>query len=404
MNVLVINCGSSSIKYAVYEMPRKRLLAKGTVDRIGQEGSVHTFEREGREQSQEVEAADHRQGVHLILDSALNDGSGRALDHLRIDAVGHRVVHGGHMEDEAVLIDEDVIGRIETFSSMAPLHNPPILAVIRAAMEVLSDVPHAACFDTAFHHTIPEIAYTYALPLEFYRQHEVRRYGFHGISCHSVSEGAAEMLGRPVDELNAVICHLGSGCSITAICHGRSIDTSMGMTPMEGLVMGTRAGDIDPGILFYLTGRGIDARELEATMNHKSGLLGLSGVSPDMRDILDAAHEGDNRARLAVDVFCYHLKKYIGAYIAIVGAIQAIIFTGGIGENSVEVRQKACADMRHLGIEIDARKNETAVHRDVDIAAEGSRIRVLVIAADEELMIAEDTFRLAITRTGAAVV
>ena len=394
MKVLVINCGSSSVKYGLYVMPGNELLGGGIVDRIARKPSELRYDYGSGKQSCEVDVEGHSGAVRLILRDVLDTSHGLVSEEGRIDAVGHRVVHGGDIENEAALIDADILGRIERFAPMAPLHDPPSLEAIQAAMEVLHDIPHVACFDTAFHCTIPEVAYIYGLPLSYYREYGVRRYGFHGISCRFVAGRAANMLGRPAGELNAIICHLGNGCSITAVQNGRSADTSMGMTPLEGLVMGTRAGDIDPGILFYLAEKGIDLAELKRVVNRRSGLLGLSGVSSDMRDILGAAQQGSPTARLAVAVFCYHLRKYIGAYMAIIRDLHALIFTGGIGENAAEIRRQTCADLRHMGIAIDPEKNERVTGAGGNIAADESRIRVLVVPTDEELAIAGSTYQL----------
>jgi acetate kinase len=402
MNLLVINCGSSSIKYGAYDVPRGGLLGKGVVDRVGHGPSTFKHEYAGKERTQRVEAQDHGQAVRLILDAILDTGGGLIPGGQPIQAVGHRVVHGGNMEEEAALIDSDLLTRIDEFSAMAPLHNPPSLMAIEQAMSILGWVPHVACFDTAFHRTIPEVAYTYALPWDLCRQHAVRRYGFHGISFRFVCLRAADMLHRPVEELNAIVCHLGSGCSMAAIRRGQSVDTSMGMTPLEGLVMGTRAGDMDPGVLFYLMDKGIDAWDLETIMNEQSGLLGVSGISDDMRDLCRSARQGDARANLAIQAFCYHLKKYIGAYMAVVGELHAIVFTGGIGENAAEVRRDTCKDLQHLGIEIDPGKNDSAVGQPGDIAVDGNPIRVLVVPTNEELAIATATYNLVSARSGAA--
>jgi len=400
MNVLVINCGSSSIKYGVYKMPSRQLAGKGIVDRIGQKPSWLKYEHGDKKETREVEIEDHRRAVHLILDSILDEKGGLIAGDETIGAVGHRVVHGGTIESEAAFIDDEIMGVIQKFAPMAPLHNPPDLMAMQAVTERMSDVPQVACYDTAFHHTIPEAAYLYGLPLRFYEEYGVRRYGFHGISHHYVTARAAEILARPVVEMNAITCHLGNGCSITAIHHGRSVDTSMGLTPLEGLLMGTRTGDIDPGALFHLIDKGVEVEDLRTIVNNESGLLGLSGVSRDMRDILRAASDGDERAAMALEVFCYRLRKYIGAYAAVVGELQALVFTGGIGENAPEVRWKTCADMRHLGIEIDAGRNEAAVGREEDISAGESRAKVLVIPTNEELAIAANAYRLLTSRSG----
>ena len=402
MNVLVINCGSSSIKYAVYEMPQAKLLGGGIVDRIGQGPSTLQCEHGGRRQTQRIEANDHSQAVRLILDGIAGDQHKLVPAGGKIDVVGHRVVHGGSIKSEIVFIDDGILGAVAEFAPMAPLHNPPTLAAIRTAMDVMPDIPHVACFDTAFHHTIPDVAYIYGLPARFYGKYGVRRYGFHGISHRFVYARAAHMLGCSPEGFTAVTCHLGNGCSVAAIRDGRSVDTSMGMTPLEGLLMGTRAGDIDPGISLYLLGKGLGADELTSIMNNESGLLGISQVSADMRDVLRAAGQGHKRAELAIQVFCYRLRKYIGAYIAVLGDLHALVFTGGIGENAAEIRRRTCADMGYLGIEIDPETNERTVGWEGDIATGESRARVLVIPTNEELAIADNACRLLAGRSCAA--
>lgn len=389
MKILVINCGSSSIKYRMYHMPDKKPLAWGVIDRIAQKRSQYKYEHGNQKRQRDVEVRDHYQAARLILDSLLND----ATDSENIDAIGHRVVHGGDERREAVRINENVIDRIERLAPLAPLHNRPDLQGIQAAMEILPGIPHMACFDTTFHQTIPRAAYMYALPLELYEKYGVRKYGFHGISHRIVSERAAELLAKPLRDLNAITCHLGNGCSVTAIRKGRSVDTSMGMTPLEGLVMGTRGGATDPGVLFYLLRHGLMADELCELWNRRSGLLGLSKVSSDMRDVIVAATEGDADAELAVQVFCHRLRTYIGGYLTLVGPLDALVFTGGIGENAPEIRARTCADLAHLGIELDGRKNTAVVGEEADIATRGG-VRVIVIPACEELAIAGAAYRL----------
>jgi acetate kinase len=339
-----------------------------------------------------VEVKDHHRAARVILE-ALFDSGPTALRGA-VSAVGHRVVHGGGEKREAVRIDDNVISLIEEFTPLAPLHNPCDLAGIRAAMELLPEIPHIACFDTTFHQTIPQAAYRYAVPLKLCQKHDIRKYGFHGISHRAVAERAAEMLGRPRENLNAITCHLGNGCSVAAIRQGASVETSMGMTPLEGLVMGTRSGDTDPGVLFYLLQKGVTSDKLNTVWNKRSGLLGLSGISSDMRDVTRAAMHGDGSAELAVEVFCHRLKKYIGAYLALVGKLDALVFTGGIGENAPEIRSRTCADLDHLGIMTDEKKNEAAIDKEADIGVDGERIRVLVIPASEELAIASAVYRL----------
>jgi acetate kinase len=313
----------------------------------------------------------------------------------RIAAVGHRVVHGGEEFTGSVLINEAVLASIEKTAHLAPLHNPPNLAGIRAAMHALPGAPQVACFDTAFHATIPQIAFTYALPFELYEELGVRRYGFHGTSHRYVARRAAAMLGREKYDINCITCHLGNGSSITAVRDGRSADTSMGLTPLEGLVMGTRCGDIDPAILFYLVQNGYEFAALNDLCNKKSGVLGVSGLSNDMRTLIEQASAGHQRARLAIDVYCYRVKKYIGAYYAALGRLDAIVFTGGIGENAVPVREKICADMEPLGIKLDRKMNEQARSDERRIDTGDDRVAILVIPTDEEGVIATDTYQLA---------
>ncbi len=393
MQVLVINCGSSSVKSRTYTLPDKRLIAQGVVDRIAEESSQLTWRCDGRTHRRDVKVEDHDRATRLLLRMLLNEGPAVAAEAATIEAVGHRVVHGGDEVRDVVRIDEACISLIERFEPLAPLHNPVGLAGVRAAMEVLPDVPHVACFDTTFHRTMPEMACTYALPLEFQAKYGIRRYGFHGISHRYAVERAARMLGREPQRLNAITCHLGNGCSVSAIRQGRSVDTSMGMTPLEGLVMGTRGGDMDPGVLLYLAQRGVPPETLDDICRRRSGLLGLSGVSSDMRDVLQSARQGNRNADLAVDIFCYRLKKYIGAYLAAIGRLDALVFTGGIGENAPEIRARTCMGLDALRIEIDKRKNRAAVGVEADVAPDANVMRVLVIPANEELAIADEVYR-----------
>jgi acetate kinase len=313
----------------------------------------------------------------------------------QIGAVGHRVVHGGEEFTGSVLIDDAVLASIEETAHLAPLHNPPNLAGIRAAMHALPNAPQVACFDTAFHSTIPQVAYMYALPYELYEKLGVRRYGFHGTSHRYVARRAAAMLGRDKYDINCITCHLGNGSSITAVREGRSVDTSMGLTPLEGLVMGTRCGDIDPAILFYLADNGYEFKALNDLCNKKSGVLGVSGTSNDMRTLIENSAAGNERAALAIDMFCYRVKKYIGAYHAVLGRLDAIVFTGGIGENATIVRAKICAGMEPLGIKVDRTRNEDASSVERRIDANDGGIAILVVPTDEEGVIAADTYQLA---------
>jgi acetate kinase len=398
MKVLVLNCGSSSIKYQLFDMPARRLLAKGMVERIGDRESMIIHQEGGDRQRQAIDAVDHDQAMVAIMQQLLHMKRSGAAGDEPIAAVGHRVVHGGEEFTGSVLIDDVVLATVEKTAHLAPLHNPPNLAGIRAAMHALPNAPQVACCDTAFHATIPQVAYTYALPYEQYEKLGVRRYGFHGTSHRFVARRAAAMLGRDKYALNCITCHLGNGCSITAVRDGRSVDTSMGLTPLEGLVMGTRCGDIDPAILFYLAQNGYEFEKLNDVCNKKSGLLGISGLSNDMRTLIEKSAEGHERATLAIDVFCYRVKKYIGAYHAVLGRLDAIVFTGGIGENAALVRQKVCAGMEPLGITIDLVKNDQSSTSERRIDS-GEGIAILVVPTDEEGVIAADTYELATRRS-----
>jgi len=312
-----------------------------------------------------------------------------------IGAVGHRVVHGGEEFTDSVIIDERVIASIEKYADLAPLHNPPNLAGILAVQHRLPDITQIACFDTAFHATIPEVAYMYALPYELYQKYHIRRYGFHGISHRYVARRAAALMGRGKYEVNVITCHLGNGCSITAVKEGRSVDTSMGFTPLEGVPMGTRSGDLDPAILFYLADRGYSAQALKTLCNKQSGLLGISGLSNDIRSLLQLADEGSARARLAIDVFCYRIRKYIGAYAAVLEPLDALVFTGGIGENAACLRKQICTGMSQIGIRLDPAANDAAVAQETHISAAESPVKIFVIPTNEQLAIANDTYELA---------
>lgn len=394
MKVLVVNCGSSSIKYQLYEMPEKRVISKGLVERIGEEGSALQHHYADEVRRLEGQIADHEEGMALILETLAGpDGVLETAE--EIGAVGHRVVHGGEEFTGSVLITPEVIASIERFADLAPLHNPPNLTGIRAAMHELPDVPQVACFDTAFHATIPEVAYTYALPYQLYEKFGIRRYGFHGTSHRYVARRAAEVLGIDKYALNCITIHLGNGSSMTAVRGGRSVDTSMGLTPLEGLVMGTRTGDFDPAILFYLADRGYDVTSLNKLCNKQSGLLGISGESNDMRTLLQRSEQGDRRAKLAIDVFCYRIKKYIGMYMAVLGRVDAVVFTGGIGENASAVRANACSNLEGLGIVLDAEQNARMVaRREGAVSTPESPTAILVIPTDEEAAIADDTYRI----------
>ncbi len=394
MKVLVLNAGSSSIKYELFDMTDRSVLATGLLERIGERESRLTHHHRGDDGAvTEVErkgpVADHREGFAWI-GAALNE-SGAVRESSELYGVGHRVVHGGEAFHEPTLIDESVMETIREQIPLAPLHNPANLVGIEVAVAHFSDVPHVAVFDTAFHHSIPPHAYHYALPHDLYTTHHVRRYGFHGTSHVYVAQQAARHLGRPLESLNLIVLHLGNGASITAIERGKSIDTTMGLTPLEGLIMGTRSGDLDPAIVFFLaraTGRSNDA--LESLLNRESGLKGICGAN-DMREILRRADEGDERAALAIEMYAYRLKKYIGAYYAALGRVDGIVFTAGIGENAAAIRARACGGLSALGIAVDPRKNETRTDGTREIQTDDATVKVLVIPTDEELEIAEET-------------
>ena len=394
MTILVLNCGSSTLKFQLMETvsvkDKERKLARGIVDRIGKQAS-YRFEAGGAV-SQEKTAVipTHEEAVRLIIDWLR---SKPGLD--SIDAVGHRVVHGGDRFTKSVLIDDVVIATIEALCEIAPLHNPAALSGIRAARDILgASVPMVAAFDTSYHHSIPEQAALYAIPYELSQKHKIRRYGFHGLAHQYDIARYAEIVGRRADQIDAVTLHLGNGCSASAIRNGQSIDTSMGFTPLEGLVMGTRSGDLDPALVSYLARKeAVDAAEIEQWLNQRSGLRGLSGISNDMRE-LAAAYDRNPRARLAVEVFCYRARKYLGAYLAVLGGAEAVMFSGGIGENSSSVRAMICRDMDWCGLHLDSSANEAVLGRDGIISSDDSSLKIAVIHTDEEMIIARETVLL----------
>ncbi len=408
MNVLVINCGSSSLKYRLFDMSKEAMLAKGLVERIGEaQGARYTHESSERRLSGNVDAPDHTAALRHMADRLIDPEHGPLASVDRVDAVGHRVVHGGEAFLEAAEITDEVIATVKEQASLAPLHNPSNLAGIRAARALFPAVPHVAVFDTAFHETMPPRAFLYGLPYEWYEKYHVRRYGFHGTSHRFVARRAAKMLGKPFFEFTGITCHLGNGCSMTAVRNGRSVDTSMGLTPLEGLIMGTRTGDLDPALSFYLAREaGIALKDLHVLYNTRSGLLGVSGLSNDVRTLLEAASEGHERARLALDMFAYRAKKYIGAYLAVLNGADAIVFTGGIGENAAPLREKMCSGLDRLGIRLDRDRNATTQSREAVISSPDSRIAVMVVPTNEELEIALETrdvvWKSVATRTGEA--
>jgi len=397
MKILVINCGSSSIKYQLINTENQDRLCKGLVERIGAVTSIIKQEFKGEKPVKktmviENHAAALRTIMELLLE-ADNDHLG-SLD--EIEAVGHRVVHGGEAFKDSVLIDDDVEEAIQQAFDIAPLHNPPNLDGIRAAKKHLPDVPHVAVFDTAFHHSIPKHAFLYGIPNRLYRRYKIRKYGFHGTSHYYVSRQYYKLSGKPKEGSKVITCHLGNGCSVAALKDGESYDTSMGFSPLEGLIMGTRSGDLDPSILFYLIEKEeLSLANVHALLNKHSGLLGLSGYAADMRDLLEEAEQGDRRCNEAIDVFCYRVKKYIGSYIASLNGVDAIIFTGGIGENAAPVRKKILDGMDYAGIVIDDNRNLN-LNGDTMISAENSDVSVHVIPTNEELVIAIDAAKIAI--------
>ena len=395
MNILVINAGSSSLKYQLLNPETGALLAKGLCERIGIDGKfTYKPQVEGKQVLDAVDVAmpTHSEAIQAVLNALVDKDNGVIGSMQEIDAVGHRVVHGGEAFNQSVLITDEVMKALEDCIPLAPLHNPANITGINACTAVMGkDVPQVAVFDTAFHQTMPAKAYMYALPYEYYEKDKVRRYGFHGTSHKYVAGRAAAMLGKPIEELKLISCHLGNGSSVTAIDGGKSVDTTMGFTPLAGLPMGTRSGDLDAGILEYIMGKyGYDIKEMVSILNKKSGVQGVSGVSSDFRDLENAHKEGNERAGLAVDMFNYGVKKYIGAYAAAMGGVDAIIFTAGVGENSASQRLAIASDLEFMGVKMDAEANSVRGKETV-ISAADSKVKVLLIPTNEELMIAMDT-------------
>ncbi len=395
MKVLVLNCGSSSIKYQFFDTEKKDVLAKGLVERIGMSSAVLTHVPLGKEKIKIVgEILDHSIAIEYVIAVLLSPNHGVIKDKKEIDAVGHRVVHGGETFSGSVLITAEVMKALQDNIELAPLHNPPNIKGIQATQGHLPNIPQVAVFDTAFHSQMPSKAYLYGIPYELYKKHKIRRYGFHGTSHLYVANRAAEMLGKPINKLKIITAHLGNGCSIAAVDFGKSVDTSMGFTPLEGLLMGTRSGDMDPWVILYIMGKeGLTLAEANTLLNKHSGLLGISGESSDMREIEQAVSEGNKKAKNAFDVFTYRIKKYIGAYTAAMGGLDALVFTGGIGENSDLVRKDVCANMEFLGIKINDEMNSN-VKGETDISSADSKVKVLRIPTNEELVIALDTEKI----------
>jgi acetate kinase len=396
MNILVINCGSSSIKYKLYDMPasgKGTQRAAGLIERIGEGNSQTTHEINGETVKRTVPINNYEQGVTQIMELLTTCGSPPPLrDPQDIDGVGHRVVHGAEDFSESVIVNDELLEVVEHCCELAPLHNPANLAGLRAAMKTLPGKPQVAVFDTAFFQTMPKSAYLYALPYEWYTEKRIRRYGFHGTSHRYVSMRAAELLNKP--KPNLITLHLGNGCSMTCIRQGQAIDQSMGLTPLEGLVMGTRSGTFDPAIIFHLVRSGMSLDEVRDAVEKKAGLLGLSGVSRDMRDVYEAAQSGDERAALAIDVFAHRAKQYLGGFLAQLGSCDAVVFTGGIGENAIFVREKILSGLAPLGIDLDPHRNNRRSSDPFCITKDSSRTSAWVIPTNEELMIAHDTMEL----------
>jgi acetate kinase len=392
MHILVINCGSSSLKYQLISMKHETVLAKGLAERIGINDSLLTHSPKGKDKVVvRKDMKDHIEAIQIVLDALVDKEHGVIEDMSQIKAVGHRVVHGGEDFAGSVCINDDVIEALKNNATLAPLHNPANIMGIMACRQIMPDVPMAGTFDTAFHQTMPRESYLYALPYSYYTDYKVRRYGFHGTSHKYVSQRVAELMEKPYDAIKTVTCHLGNGSSITAVDRGRSVDTSMGMTPLEGVPMGTRSGDIDPSIIEFMEREaGMTAQEVLNDLNRKSGVLGISGISSDFRDLADAAETGNERAMLALDIFCYRIRKYIGAYVAAMNGVDCIVFTAGIGENAATVRAAIVSKLSWLGIKLDEEKNNTR-GREARISTPDSKVQVWVVPTNEELMIARDT-------------
>ena len=396
MNVLVINCGSSSLKFQLIEAQSEKLIAKGICERIGIEGSQICYTPAGGTKEVTVSPMkDHTDAIRLVLAALTNEKTGVVKDLSEIGAVGHRIVHGGEKFSEATIIDDEVLKAIAECNDLAPLHNPANLIGIEAVKKLMPDTPMVAVFDTAFHQTMPKKAFLYGLPISYYEKYKIRRYGFHGTSHSYVSKKAAEVLGKNYDDLKIIVCHLGNGASVSAVDHGKCVDTSMGLTPLEGLIMGTRSGDMDPAVAtFIMAKENLYPKDMDNILNKKSGLLGISGVSNDMRNLEE--EKGKNpRAALAIKMFCYRIKKYIGSYMAVLGHVDGIVFTGGIGENAPEIRWQILEGMEELGIKVDSAKNSKA-RGCANFEKDGASIKLYVIATDEEKAIALDTYNIAL--------
>jgi len=392
LKVLVINCGSSSVKFQLINMADENVLASGIAERLELPQSLIKFKFGNKSFTKEFDTLDHSSAISEILDAVTHSRLGVIEDKSEISAVGHRVVHGAEHFTESVLITDSTIDQIEACIELAPLHNPHNLKGILVCKKLLTGIPQIAVFDTAFHQTMEDHVYTYALAYRFYEKYRFRRYGFHGTSHFYVANKAAEIVGENIQGLKIITCHLGNGASIAAVKYGKSIDTSMGFTPLEGLVMGTRCGDVDPAmVLFIMEKEGLSPHECDMLMNHECGLLGVSEISSDMRDLLKAFQEGNDRARLALQMYTYRIRKYIGMYSASMNGVDLIVFTGGVGENAALIRNMCCTDMEYLGIDFDEKKNKKAIGIEGELTARNSKVRVLCVPTNEELVIARDT-------------
>ena len=395
MNILVINCGSSSLKFQLIDSDSEKVLAKGICERIGIKGSVITYQPTGGEKEvSNIDMPTHHEAIDAVIKALTNKETGVINDMSEVKAVGHRVVHGGEYFSKATLVDDDVIKKIEECNYLAPLHNPANIIGIKACMKLMPDTPNVVVFDTAFHQTMPESAYLYAIPRKYYDENKIRRYGFHGTSHSFVSKRAAEVAGKPYEDLKIIVCHLGNGASLSAVKNGKSVDTSMGLTPLEGLIMGTRSGDMDPAIMEFIAKKeNLDIAGVMNVLNKKSGVLGLSGVSSDFRDIEEAAEAGNDRAAKALAAYNYRVVKYIGAYTAAMDGVDVIAFTAGLGENGKSMRKAVCEHLSYLGIKIDDEANSVR-GKDIVISTPDSKVKVMVIPTNEELAIARETLAL----------
>ena len=396
MNVLVINCGSSSLKYQLIDSETEAVLAKGLCERIGIDGRL-VYQKTGLDKEiTEAAMPTHKQAIQMVLDAIVNPKTGALKSLAEVDAVGHRVVHGGEKFASSVVLTEEVLAQIEECNDLAPLHNPANLIGIRACQELMPNVPMVGVFDTAFHQTMPKKAYLYGLPHEYYEKYKVRRYGFHGTSHSFVSKRLVEYLGMDLSNSKVIVAHLGNGASVSAVVNGKCVDTSMGLTPLEGLVMGTRSGDIDPAIMEFIAKKeNLDIEGVMEVLNKKSGVFGISGgLSSDFRDLTDAMNAGDKKAKIAMDVFSYRVAKYIGSYAAAMNGVDDIVFTAGIGENDDYVRQEVCKYLGYLGVDFDFEVNTGLRGKEAELTKEGSKVKVFVIPTNEELAIARETLAL----------